>query len=124
MRVAVELAEQSIAILLGPFGESFDKVLDLLPTSFPERLGTAEVDGVSLYEFGIELVLADDLAKAVADLGASAVAVRVLWRELLARARNCPDFLDRAETDAVGFAEGSVDGSGFGHPHFCPADER
>jgi hypothetical protein len=61
-----------------------DEVLDLFPASLSKSFRTAEVDGVGLYQFGVELVLADDLAKTVADLGATAVAIRVSWRELLA----------------------------------------
>lgn len=49
-----------------PFGEALDEVLDLLATGLSERLGAAVVDGVGLDEFGIELVLADDLAGPVA----------------------------------------------------------
>jgi hypothetical protein len=94
VRVAVELAEQGIAVLLGPVGQLLDEVLNLFPAGFSESLRAAEVDGVGLYEFGIELVLADDLAEAVADLGASAVAITVpiciLWRKLLNRIRNVP----------------------------------
>jgi hypothetical protein len=39
-----------------------DEVLNPIPAGLPERLGAAEVDGVGLYQFGVELVLADDLA--------------------------------------------------------------
>ena len=34
-----------------------------------------------------------------------------------------PKFLDRAEADAIGFAEGSVDGASFGDTHLGAADE-
>ena len=36
---------------------------------FAESLGAAEIDGVGLHQVGIELVLADQLAETVADLG-------------------------------------------------------
>jgi len=82
VRVAVELAEESIAVLLGPDGQLLDEVLNLFPARISQRLCSAELDGVGLYQFGIELVLADDLAETVTDLGATAVpiAVRTLWR--------------------------------------------
>jgi hypothetical protein len=96
LRVAVELAEQSIAVLRGPVGQLLDEVLNLFPAGLSERLGAAEVDGVGLYQFGVELVLADDLAQTVADLGAGAIPVPicVLRRKLLNRIRNRSDFLD------------------------------
>jgi hypothetical protein len=39
-----------------------DEVLDLFPAGVSERLRATEVDGIGLYEFGVELVLAYDLA--------------------------------------------------------------
>ena len=90
VRVAVELAEEGIAVLLGPVGQLLDEVLNLFAGGLSERLCAAEVDGVGLYQFGIELVLADDLAETVADLGATAVpvSIRVLGRKLFNRTRN------------------------------------
>ncbi|MGC1649305.1 MAG: hypothetical protein WA741_26070, partial [Candidatus Sulfotelmatobacter sp.] len=84
----------------------------------------AEVDGIGLYEFGIELVLSDDLAETVADLWAGAVAIRILWLELLAHVWNAPDFLDRAETNAVCLPQRAIYRSGLGHSHLGTADER
>ena len=48
--IAVELAEQRIAIFLGPVGQLLDEVLDLFPAGLSERLRAAEVDGVGLDE--------------------------------------------------------------------------
>jgi hypothetical protein len=126
MHVAVELAEEGIAVFLGPVGQLLDEVLNLFPAGLSKRLCATEVDGIGLYQFWIELVLTDELAETVADLGATAVPVPicVLWRELFARVRTGPDFLDRAETDSVGLAQGAIDGSRFGYAHLCPADER
>src|ERR1039458_2696561 len=123
--VAIELAEQGIAVLLGPVGQLLDEVLNLVPAGLSERLRTAEVDGVGLYQFGVELVLADDLAEAVADLRASAIPVPicVLWRKLLNWIRKRYDLLERADADSVGLAEGSVDCSAFRNPHLGPTDE-
>ena len=55
----------------------------MLACSFAQGLGPAEVGGVCLDQIGVELVLADELAEAVADLGAAIVPVNRLWRELL-----------------------------------------
>jgi hypothetical protein len=103
MRVAIELADKGIAVLLGPVGQRLDEVFNLFPVGLSKRLCAAEVDGVGLYQFGIEFVLADDLAETVPDLGATAipVSIRVLGRKLLSRNRSCPDLLDRADADAV-----------------------
>ena len=52
-----------------------DEGFDLLSGGFAEGLGAAEVDGVGLDQVGVELVLADELAEAVADLGSPIVSV-------------------------------------------------
>jgi hypothetical protein len=120
----IELAEQTISVTFGVFGQLLNEFLNLFPAGLPERLGAAEVDGIGLYQFRVELVPADDLAKTVADLGTSTVAVRVLWRELLAGIWNGPDFLDRANADAVGLTQGAIDGSRFGHAHLGTTNEE
>jgi hypothetical protein len=81
--VAVELAEQSIPVFRGPVAQLLDEVLNLLATGISESLGTAEVNGIGLYEFSVEFVLSDNLAKSVPDLGAGAIAVRVVRRTFL-----------------------------------------
>jgi hypothetical protein len=94
LRVAIELAEQGISVLLCPFGELLGEVLNLFPAGISESFRAAEVDGVGLYEFGIELVLADDLAETLADLRASAfpVPIRFLWGKLFNRVGFVPIF--------------------------------
>ena len=130
--IAVELAEQGIAVFLGPVGQVGDEVFDLLTSRFAEGFGAAEIDGIGLDQVGIELVLADQLAEAVADLGAAVVSVLAidrLRRELLRlpRRRNRfgkrADLLDRADADAVGLAQGPVDRPGLGHPHLGAMDQ-
>lgn len=49
-----------------------DEGFDLLAGSLTEGLGAAEVDGVGLDEVGVELMLADQLAEAVAGCPGSA----------------------------------------------------
>src|SRR5713226_2814508 len=76
-------------------------------------------------------MLADDLAEAVADLGAAvAVPVGRLGRKLLRLARgpcrlgNGPDLLSRTDADPVSFAEGTIDGTSLRHTHLCAVHQR
>src|ERR1019366_3045801 len=101
--------------------------LDLLPCRIAQLFSPTEVGGIRLDQAGIELMLADELAQPVADPGTAvpiAVAIDGLRRELLRlpRRRNSlgrrSDFLDRADADAIGFAQGTINGSCFSHPQF------
>ena len=56
---------------------------DLLTLRCPQSLDSAKIRGVGLYQVGIELMLANDLAKAVANLWPAVVPVSRLRRELL-----------------------------------------
>lgn len=56
-RVAVELADQGVAVPFGPVSQFLDEVLDLLAGGFSESLRAAEVDGVGFNQFRIKLVL-------------------------------------------------------------------
>jgi GGDEF domain-containing protein len=75
VRVAVELADHCIAVFLGPVGQLLDEVLNLFAGGISEHLRAAEVDRIGLDEFGIELVLPDELTEAVSNLRAAVVAV-------------------------------------------------
>src|SRR2546425_9511034 len=85
------------------------KSFDLLTLRFTKSFDSAKIRGVGLYQVGIELMLANDLAKAVADFGAAVVPVGRLRREVVRRAgRICRlwkrnNLLDPAEADAVSF---------------------
>src|SRR5207302_5228318 len=98
-----------------------------------EGLRTAEIDGVGLDEIGIQLVLADQLAQAVAHLRSTVICVvpidrsgRELFR--LAGGRNRfgerADLLHRADADAIGFAQGTIDCPGFRHPQLRTLYQR
>ena len=71
-------------------------------------------------------MLANDLTKTVADLWAAVVSVsicRLRWKLLrlsggLRWFGEGPDFLNRADADAVGFAQSAVDRTSLGHAHF------
>ena len=71
--IAVELAEQGIAIFFCPIGEVSNEAFDLLTGGFAEGFGAAEIDGVGLDQVGIELMLPDQLAETVADFGTAVV---------------------------------------------------
>jgi hypothetical protein len=76
------------------------------------------------------LVLADELAEAVADRATTVVPVAIcrlgqllgLWTRIGLTSEGT-DLLDRADADAVGLAEGAVDGTGFGHAHLGAVNE-
>src|ERR1035438_502534 len=133
--VAVELAEQGAAVLLGRLGKLLNEAFDLLASSVFEGFGTAEIDSIGFHQFGIEFVLADDLAEPVADLVTSTtiavpVSVGILWRKfaLIGRGRHRTGIrshlLDRADADAICLTQGAIDGSGFGDPHLGAANQQ
>jgi hypothetical protein len=77
-------------------------------------------------------MLADQLAEAIPDFGTAVVSVLAIYRpgrKLLrlpgrrSRFGKRPDFLDRADADAVGLAQGPVDRPGFGHAHLGAVDQ-
>src|SRR5438132_4077441 len=53
--------------------EMLDKVLNLLTGCFPQGFDPAKINSIGLHQVGIELVLADDLAKVIADFGPAVV---------------------------------------------------
>ncbi|MHB8617569.1 MAG: hypothetical protein ACYC93_16050 [Candidatus Acidiferrales bacterium] len=61
-----EFREKSIAILKGPFGEVVDERLDHIAAGGSQLFGSAELGGIAFHEIGIELVLADQQAEAIA----------------------------------------------------------
>ncbi len=74
-------------------------------------------------------MLSNNLAEAVADLRAAVIPVGRLGRDLFRFAGGLrwlgerPDLLDRADADAVGLAQGAIDGSGLGDSHFSPVNQ-
>jgi hypothetical protein len=98
-----------------------------------EGLGAAEIDGVGLDQIGVELMLPDQLAEAIANFGPAIIAlisIRRLGRKLfrLARARNRfgkrANFFDRADADAIGLAQGTINCTSLGYPHLGSMDQR
>ena len=67
-----------------------DEVFDLLAGGVAKGLDAAEVGRIGLDQVGIELMLANELAKAVANLRAAvAISVGRLRRELLRLSGDC-----------------------------------
>src|SRR5664280_1663995 len=126
--VAVELTQQSTTILLGRLGKLLHEAFDLLASGVFEGFRAAEIDGVGFHQFGIEFVLADDLAEPVANLVTSTtiavpVSVGILGRKLTLigsprhRTRIRSDLLDRADSYAIRLAQSAIDRSGFRDAH-------
>ena len=57
---------------------------------------------------------------AVVSVRGRRAAIRTVRRR---RTRRPPEFFDRAEADAIGLAEGAVDGAGLGDAHFGSVDQ-
>src|SRR5579864_7911912 len=122
-----------MAVFLGPVGEVCDECFDLLARGLTQGFSSAEIDCVGLHQLGIELVLANELAKAIANSsavsisGMAVIAVGRLWRQFANRALgrasrlDGTDFFYRADTDPIGFAQCSIHGAGFCNTHFCTA---
>ena len=80
---------------------------------------------LGLHEAGIELILANQQAKTIAQarLAVALAIISVRGRPALisplrfTRSRSPTKFLDRTESDTVGFAQSAVDGPGFRHAH-------
>jgi hypothetical protein len=131
LRITVQFAKEPFAIFGSPISEIIDEGLDEVSTGVPKYFGPAEIRRIAFYKRGIELVFADQQAEAVTEARlAVLVAVvpvrgrRVLIRSVSARrSRRPPEFLDRAEADAVGFAESTVDGAGLSHTHLGAANK-
>src|SRR5207302_1225221 len=113
-----------------PVRQVRDEVFNLLAGGFAQGLRPTEVDGVSLDQGGIQLVLADDLAQTVADFGAAVIAIGRLWREFLRISGGLrsfsegPDLLCGADADAVGLSQSAVHSPCFCHAHLSASHEK
>src|SRR5436309_13095418 len=79
-QVAIELAEQGIAVFLGPVGQVRDEILDLLPGRFAQSLGAAEVRGVGLHQSRIELMLSNNLTETISHFRTAVTSIGMLRR--------------------------------------------
>src|ERR1019366_322684 len=107
-----------------------NEVFHLLSGGVAQRLDAAEVRCVGLHQVRIELMVADNLAKAITHLRSAVVPIDWLRRQLLrlwGRLRwfgEGPDFLNGTDADPVSLTEGTIDGSRFGHTHFGAVDKK
>ena len=119
--IAVELAQQGVAVPSGPIGQVGDEGLDLAFGGVSKGWGSAVVSGIGLHEGGVKLVLTDQQAETIAKarltivtaIGAGSGRCRsVLTINVGAGSAGRPtELLDRAEPDPIGFSESTVDGS-------------
>src|ERR1035438_3743551 len=107
-----------------------NEVFHLLSGGVAQRLDAAEVRCVGLHQVRIELMVADNWAKAITHLRSAVVPIDWLRRQLLrlwGRLRwfgEGPDFLNGTDADPVSLTEGTIDGSRFGHTHFGAVDKK
>ncbi|MGO9648116.1 MAG: hypothetical protein ACLPOO_08675 [Terriglobales bacterium] len=79
------MAEQSVAVFLGPVGQVGDEGFDLFPRGLAQGLDPTEIGCIGLDQGGVELMLANQLAETIADLGAAVVPVAIGRLRLLPR---------------------------------------
>jgi len=119
--IAVEVADEAVAVFGGPFSQVVDESLDQVSAGLPQHSGSAVVSGVKFDQGGVELMLADKLTEAVAESRLAIAHVRfsrpIGHLRAFGRGREGPEFLDRAEADTISLAEGPIDRPGLGHAH-------
>jgi hypothetical protein len=142
--IAVQLAEQGIAVFFCPISEMNDEVLDLLAGGIAQGLGAAEIYGVRLHQIGIELVLPNELAEAITNPRSISISISVMamativvpnrlgW-ELTCLFRftirlngtsERSDFLNRADANPIRFAQSAINSPSFGYAHLGAVHER
>jgi hypothetical protein len=67
--IGIELADQSIPVIFRGGRELGDEGFNKIATGFFERLGPAEIGGISLHEGGIEIMLTDQKTEFVPEPG-------------------------------------------------------
>src|ERR1700722_13314425 len=108
-----------------------DEGFDLLSTGIPQGRSSTVIGGIGLHEAGVQLVLANQEAKSIAETRLADLVAVISVRGSLALSGWCwqggsrspAKFLDRAEADAVGLAKGSVDSTSFGDTHLGAVDQ-
>jgi hypothetical protein len=131
LRIAIELADESVAIFRGAHCQIVDEGFDLITAGISESGGSAVVGSIGLHESSIELMLTDEQAQAVAEARLGVVVAIIFVRGSLGLngwagrigSRSPAEFLDRTEPDAIGFSEGAVDGASFGDAHLGAVDQ-
>jgi hypothetical protein len=131
--ITVEVAEQAFSVFVSPICKVADERFNLISGGVAERGYSAVISGVGFHETGVESVLADQEAEAVAQtrltivmtiaVASGRVRPRRSRRFGVCDSGRPAEFLDRAQTDAVGLAEGTVDSAGLGNAHLGAVDQ-
>jgi hypothetical protein len=129
--IAIELADQSVAIFGGAFGQIVDEGFDLLSAGITQGGGSAVVGGIGLDEGSVEVVLADQQTEAVTEARLAVMMAVISVRGRLAMvgwtrsvgSGGPAKLLDRTEANAVSLAKGTVDGASFGDAHLGAVDQ-
>jgi hypothetical protein len=120
------MTDEALVVAGSPLTEVVNEVLDHPAARVAELLGAAELGGVGLHQGRIEAMLADQLAETVAEARLAVVAIGavialMVW---IQRAGQGTKLLDRTEADAVGLAQGPVDGACLGDAQFAAVEPR
>ena len=105
------------------------EVFNLFTSRIAKGFDPTEIGCIGFHQVGIELMLANQLAKTVANFGTPVVSIGSLRRQLfrfgsLRWLGERTDFLNRADSNAVRLPQGSVDGTGFCDSHFRSVDKK
>jgi hypothetical protein len=82
--IAIELADQPVAIFRGAHGQIVNEVFDLLSAGLSQGGSSTVVSGVGFHESSIELVLANEQTKTVAETRLAVVVAVISIRRNLA----------------------------------------
>src|SRR4051794_23442482 len=75
--ITIELAAECVAVFVSPIGKMINEILYLISRSVAQGLRAAKVGRVALHEVGIELMLADELAKTISNRAATMTIIRL-----------------------------------------------
>jgi hypothetical protein len=129
--IAVELAEKGRAVFRRQVSQIRNEGFDPLPRRISQVRSTAGIGGISFDQVGIELMLPDQKAEAIAETRIPILMTIVVWgrRGLLRTRWNVgsrfpTEFLNGAKAYAISLPEGAVDSAGLSNSHLCASDER
>src|SRR5689334_6049877 len=129
--IAVELAKKGRAIFGGPIAQVRNEVFNLLSGGIPQVRSTAGIGGIGFHEIGIELMLADQNAEAIAKARVSILMTIVAGSGRGFLAARCgvgprfpAEFLDGAKADSVCLPKSPINCPGLRHPHLGASNER
>src|SRR5467141_3822816 len=129
--VGIEPANQHVPVFLCACGQVRNKGLHQISICFFQGWCAAEIGGVSLDEGGIEIVLPDQQTELIPQtrLSMARTVAGVIRRGSMIRrgatiGGERPEFLDRAEANAVRLSKGAVDRPRFGDAHLSAVNHE